>query len=104
MIMDIKTEEAKEDKFFERKIIRFSVRTAANETAKREDIKKTLREKHPEGFLIIYTMKNSYGKREINGVVHIYKDEAHAKRIVQKHILKKNGVVYAEQKPKEEAK
>ena len=102
--MELKTEEAKEDRFFERKIIKFSVKTASKETVKRDEIKKKLQEKFPEGFLIIYTMRNSYGKRELDGVAHIYKDEAHAKRIVQKHILKKNGVVYAEQKPKEEAK
>ncbi len=102
--MEIKTEEAKEDKFFNRKIIKFSVKTGEKEIAKREDIKKKLHEENPEGFLIIYTMRNSYGKRELKGVAHVYKDEAHAKRIVQKHILKKNGVVYAEQKPKEEAK
>ena len=99
--MELKVESSRKDKLFDRTIINFDLTPTAKETIKLDDAKKKLAEKFSEGYLVIYTLKNVYGFSKIKGIAHIYKDETAAKRILQKYILKKNGVVYAE-KQKEE--
>ncbi len=99
--MELKVISKSNDKYFDRTLITFSLKTESKETVKIDDVKKKLAEQFPEGFLIIYTLKNVYGSREINGTAHVYKDEESAKKVLQKFILKKNGVIYAE-KQKEE--
>jgi len=86
------------DKYFDRTIVHFNIKTGPKETVKLEDAKKALAEHLKEGFLVIYTMKNVYGTREIKGIAQVYAKEETAKKLLQKYILKKNGVVYAESK------
>ena len=99
--MELKVISKSNDKYFDRTLITFSLKTESKETVKIDDVKKKLAEHFPEGFLVVYTLKNVYGSREINGIAHVYKDEESAKKVLQKFILKKNGVIYAE-KQKEE--
>jgi ribosomal protein S24E len=99
--MELKITSKKQDKYFDRTIVDFQIKLESKETIKLEDVKKALSEHFKEGYIIVYTMKNVYGSREIKGKAHIYASEEKAKRLLQKYILKKNGVVYAE-KPKEE--
>jgi ribosomal protein S24E len=99
--MELKVESSRKDKLFDRTIINFEITPAVKEIIKLDDAKKKLAEKFNEGYLVVYTLKNIYGFNKIKGVAHIYKDETAAKRILQKYILQKNGVVYAE-KQKEE--
>ena len=99
--MELKVTSKSNDKYFDRTLITFSLKTESKETVKIDDVKKKLAEHFPDGFLVVYTLKNVYGSRDVNGIAHVYKDEESARRVLQKYILKKNGVIYAE-KQKEE--
>ncbi len=99
--MELKINSKTQDKYFDRTLVDFTLKTESKETPKLEDVKKALSEHFKEGYLVVYTMKNVYGSREIRGIAHVYESEEKAKRLLQKYILKKNGVVYAE-KQKEE--
>ncbi len=98
--MELKITSQNDDKFFDRTMVGFSVYSEPKETIKLNDVKNKLAEGFKEGFIIIYTMKNVYGKREAKGTAHIYKNEEAAKKLLQKYILKKNGVEYAEEQKK----
>ncbi len=99
--MELSVTSTTKDKYFDREVINFVVKTGPKETAKFADVKARLAEKYKDGYLVVYTMRNVYGSREVRGIAQLYADEALAKRILQKYILKKNGVVYAEEKAKE---
>ncbi len=99
--MELKIISKMNDKYLDRTLITFHLKTEPKEIVKIDDVKKKLAEHFPEGFLVVYTLKNVYGSRDVNGIAHVYKDEQSARRVLQKYILKKNGVVYAE-KQKEE--
>lgn len=90
--MEIKIDSTKDDKYFDRQIINFIVKLKAGEPAKLDETKKILEKEGKEGFLLIYTIKNIYGKNEARGIAHIYKNEELAKKILPKYILEKNGV------------
>lgn len=103
--MELKINSKTHDKYFDRTIISFQLKLGAKETAKLAEVRKALGEHVKEGFIVVYTMKNVYGSRNVNGIAQVYSNEEVAKKILQKHVLKKNGVVYAERKEeKAEAK
>ena len=85
---------------FDRIVVNFTIKIEPKETVKLEDIKSKLSEEFKDGLIIIYTMKNVYGKRDINGIAQVYKNEDVAKKILQKYVLKKNGIEYAKGKEK----
>ncbi len=91
--MEIKITNEKHDKFLERKIINFSVRLDKNEKIDKNLIKSKLMEGYKEGFPILYSLKSTYGTRDINGILHIYSNEEIAKSILPKYVLVKNGVI-----------
>ena len=99
--MDIKITSTKDDKYFDRKIINFSMEVKPKETIKLSDVRHKLSEEMKDGFLIVYTMRNVYGSGEIKGIAHLYKDESVAKRVLQGYILKKNGIENGKEKRKE---
>lgn len=101
--MELNIVSKRHDKYFNRTIADFRIKVGSKETIKLEDVKKAVSEQFKDGYIVIYTMKNVYGTREIKGRAHIYENEESAKRILQRYILEKNGVVYAE-KQKEETK
>jgi ribosomal protein S24E len=90
--MEIKIDSTKDDRYFDREIINFTVKLKAGEPAKIEDTKKNLEQEGKNGFLVIYTIKNIYGKNEARGIAHVYKSEEMARKILPKYILEKNGV------------
>ncbi|MCL4400837.1 MAG: hypothetical protein M1348_00840 [Candidatus Parvarchaeota archaeon] len=96
--MEFKITSKTHDKFFDRMLVNFRVKLGPKETIKIDDAKKLLSDQSKDGFIVIYSMKNSYGSRNVNGLAHIYKDEESAKALLQRYILKKNGVIYAERK------
>jgi ribosomal protein S24E len=95
--MELHVLKTTEEEHFDRKRIEFTINTEKNETVRLDDAKKLLAEKFGEGIVIVYSLKNVYGARRINGTAHVYKDEKTAKRLLQRYILKKNGL-YAEEK------
>jgi ribosomal protein S24E len=99
--MELKIVSKNADKFFDRTVVNFSVYSEPKETVKIEDVKNKLSEDFKEGFIVVYTMKNVYGKREATGIAHVYKNEDTAKKVLQKYVLKKNGVEYGKGKAKE---
>ena len=99
--MELKIISKTHDKYFDRTIVHFQIKTESKESFKLEDVRKALSEHFKEGFLVVYTMKNVYGSREIKGIAQVYASEEKAKQVLQKYVLKKNGVIYAE-KQKEE--
>ncbi len=98
--MDIKVTSAKDDKYFDRKIINFSLEIKSKEAIKLSDVKQKLSEEYKDGFLVVYTMRNVYGSGEVKGIAHLYKDESVAKRVLQGYILKKNGIENGKEKEK----
>ncbi len=96
--MELKITKETNDKYFDRKVIEFHIKKENKEIVKLEDVKGKLRERFPEGTLIVYTLKNVYGMNAANGVAHLYKDEAVAKKVLQPFILRKNGVLNGKEK------
>ncbi|MDP8012911.1 MAG: hypothetical protein RAK22_02305 [Nanoarchaeota archaeon] len=96
--MEIKVLSEHDDKYLDRKIVNFSVKLEPNENIDKNAIKTKLMEGYKEGFPIIYTIKGVYGIREAKGVLHIYKNEDSAKKLLPKYVLIKNGVIHGEEK------
>ena len=92
MNMEIKIDSKSDNKYLDRDIINFTIKLKSGETAKISEIKKALESESKDGFLAIYTMKSTYGKNEVKGIAHVYKNEEMAKKILPKYILKKNGI------------
>ncbi len=80
------------DKYFDRDIIHFNVKLKGGETGKIDEVKKEIEKTNQQGTIIIYTIKSTYGKNEMNGIAHVYKDEETAKKILPRYILEKNGI------------
>ena len=90
--MEIKIDSKIDDKYLDRKIINFTVKLKSGENAKIDETKKALEEESRDGFLVIYTIKSTYGKNEVRGIAHVYKNEEMAKKILPKYVLEKNGI------------
>ncbi len=90
--MEIKIDSKNDDRYLDREIINFTAKLKSGEPSKITEIKKALEEEAKNGFLIIYTIKSTYGKNEVKGIAHVYKNEETAKRILPKYILEKNGI------------
>ncbi|MCL4399581.1 hypothetical protein M1293_03715 [Candidatus Parvarchaeota archaeon] len=98
--MEIKLDPVKEDKYFDRKLVTFTLKKEQKETVKIADIKTKLSEHFKDGFVVVYTVKSRYGLNEMYGCAHVYKDIEAAKKVLQRYILEKNGVEYAKEKTK----
>ncbi len=90
--MEITDEKVEANKYLDRKVITFRIKKEKGETVKLEDVKDKLAERYSEGVLIVYTLKNVYGKNEAKGIAHLYSNENTAKKVLQKAILKKNSI------------
>ncbi|MCL5976348.1 MAG: hypothetical protein M1580_02010 [Candidatus Parvarchaeota archaeon] len=90
--MEVKINSKINDKYLDREIINFTVKLKSGEPAKIDETRKTLEEEEKNGFLVIYTIKSTYGKNEAKGIAHVYKNEEMAKKILPKYILEKNGI------------
>ncbi len=90
--MEITDEKVENNKYLDRKVITFTMKKEKGEIIKLEDVKSKLAEKYSDGFLVIYTLKNVYGKNETKGIAHLYTNEDTAKKVLQKAILKKNSI------------
>ncbi|MCL4396913.1 hypothetical protein M1494_01025 [Candidatus Parvarchaeota archaeon] len=90
--MEVKIDSKTADKYFDREIINFTAKLKSGEPAKIDETRKILEEEGKNGFLVIYTIKSTYGKNEARGIAHVYKNEEMAKKILPKYILEKNGI------------
>ena len=90
--MEIKIDSKIDDRYFDREIIGFTIKLKSGELAKIDETKKTLEKESENDFLVIYTIKSTYGKNEAKGIAHIYKSEEMARKILPKYILEKNGI------------
>ncbi|MCL4376594.1 hypothetical protein M1558_03860 [Candidatus Parvarchaeota archaeon] len=90
--MEIKIDSKVNDKYFDREIIDFTARLKSGEAAKIDETRKALEGEAKDGFLVIYTIKSTYGKNEVKGIAHVYKNEEMAKKILPKYVLEKNGI------------
>ncbi len=90
--MELKIDSTTNDVYFDREIINFTIKLKGGEPAKIDETKRALSEEGKNGFLVIYTIKSTYGKNEAKGIAHVYKNEETAKKILPKYILEKNGV------------
>ncbi|MCW1294048.1 MAG: hypothetical protein OH316_02490 [Candidatus Parvarchaeota archaeon] len=91
--MNIEIGAEKENKFLGRRTIEFVVNFERKETVKLLDVRKELLSRYPSGFLVVYTLRNTFGLRRMKGVAHIYSDEATARAVLPDYILKKNGLM-----------
>jgi ribosomal protein S24E len=90
--MELKIDSTTNDVYFDREIINFTIKLKGGEPAKIDETKRALSEEGKNGFLVVYTIKSTYGKNEAKGIAHVYKNEETAKKILPKYILEKNGV------------
>lgn len=90
--MELKIDSAMDDGYFDREIINFTIKLKSGEPAKIDETKKALEKEGKNGFLIIYTLKSTYGKNEARGIAHVYKKEEMARKILPKYVLEKNGI------------
>ena len=90
--MEVKINSKIDDKYLDREIINFTAKLKSGEPAKIDETRKALEEEGKNGFLVIYTIKSTYGKNEAKGIAHVYKNEEMAKKILPKYILEKNGI------------
>jgi ribosomal protein S24E len=90
--MEVKIDSKVNDKYFDREIINFTIKLKGGEPAKIDETRKFLEGDGKSGFLIIYTIKSTYGKNEAKGIAHVYKNEEMARKILPKYILEKNGI------------
>jgi len=95
-----------EDKFLNRNVVNFKVFHKDSPTPKRDDVKKLLADnlKISKDLIILESIKTTFGKYEISGTAHVYKDKNHILSIERKHILIRNGLIEKKSEKKEEPK
>ncbi len=100
--MEIKIDSENENVYLDRKVINFTVKLKSGENAKLDDVKKELEKEVNDENILIYTIKNIYGKSEAKGIAHIYKDKNTALKVLPRYILEKNGIKNGKEEPKKE--
>lgn len=91
--MELKVNSSVNDAYFDREVVQFTVKLGSGELGRLSDIKKELEKGRGEGAVIVYTLKSTYGKNEVKGIAHVYKDAETAKKILPKYVLEKNGMM-----------
>lgn len=100
--MEIKINSKSDDVYFSRRIIEFTIKLKSGESARLDEVKKELEKENTDGKVIIYTIKNVYGKNEARGTAHVYSDESIARKVLPKYILEKNGMKNGKEEAKKE--
>lgn len=92
--MELDVVERKVNPFFMREEIRFTVRHE-DRTPSREEVKKVIASTvgWDEGLIVIVELQPKLGKRECDGVAHLYKDRESMLAFEMKHLLIRNKVI-----------